>query len=47
MQKLAGQLGMREEGRRRGAMWKRGRFVDVLEYGVLADEFRATVKERP
>jgi ribosomal-protein-alanine N-acetyltransferase len=39
MRKLATALGMREEGRRRAAMWKRGRFVDVIEYGVLADEF--------
>jgi RimJ/RimL family protein N-acetyltransferase len=41
MRKLAARLGMREEGRRREAMWKRGRFVDVVEYGVLADEFAA------
>jgi RimJ/RimL family protein N-acetyltransferase len=39
MRKLAAQLGMREEGRRRAAMWKRGRFVDLIEYGVLASEF--------
>jgi RimJ/RimL family protein N-acetyltransferase len=43
MRKLAARLGMREEGRRRQAMWKRGRFVDMIEYGVLADEFHAAV----
>ncbi len=45
MQKLARQLGMREEGRRRGAMWKRGRFVDVVEYGVLRSEFLAPAQQ--
>lgn len=41
MQKLALRLGMREEGRRRQALYKNGRFVDVLEFGVLRDEFLA------
>ena len=40
MQRLATKMGMREEGRRRQAAWKRGRFVDVIEYGVLVSEFR-------
>ncbi len=39
MQKLAIHLGMREEGRRRQAMYKNGRFLDILEYGVLREEF--------
>lgn len=39
MQKLARKLGMSEEGRRRKALYKNGRFVDVLEFGVLRDEF--------
>jgi ribosomal-protein-alanine N-acetyltransferase len=39
MRKLAQQLGMREEGRRRRAVWKDGRWLDVIEYGILADEF--------
>ena len=39
MQKLAGKLGMHEEGRRRQAMYKKGRYLDILEYGVLRDEF--------
>lgn len=38
MQHLARHLGMREEGRRREAAFKNGRFVDVLEYGVLENE---------
>ncbi|HYR07439.1 MAG TPA: GNAT family protein [Longimicrobium sp.] len=40
MRKLAAYLGMKEEGVRRHAAFKRGRWVDVVEYGVLADEYR-------
>lgn len=39
MQKLALALGMRLEGRRREAAFKRGRYVDVLEYGMLKKEY--------
>ncbi len=39
MQKLAAYLGMKEEGRRRQAHFKNGRYVDLVEYGVLRDEF--------
>jgi RimJ/RimL family protein N-acetyltransferase len=39
MQKLAGKLHMRHEGTRRQAMYKLGEYVDILEYGVLRDEF--------
>ena len=39
MQKLAISLGMCEEGRRRMAIYKNGRFSDILEYGLLMDEF--------
>lgn len=39
MQRLAARLGMREEGRRREAAYKDGRYVDVIEYGVLKAEF--------
>jgi [ribosomal protein S5]-alanine N-acetyltransferase len=39
MQRLAERLGMRQEGRRRRAAFKQGRFVDVIEYGVLQDEW--------
>lgn len=38
MQKLAVSLGMTEEGRRREAMFKHGRFVDIMEYGILKGE---------
>lgn len=41
MQRLALFLGMTEEGRRRQAAYKDGRFVDVIEYGVLRNEFQA------
>lgn len=39
MQKLAKKLGMILEGRRRKAMFKNGNLEDILEYGILADEF--------
>lgn len=39
MQHLAECLGMVEEGRRREALFKRGKYVDAIEYGVLASEF--------
>jgi RimJ/RimL family protein N-acetyltransferase len=42
MQKLALYLGMREEGRRREAAFKQSRFLDVIEYGVLKDEYMAS-----
>lgn len=32
-------LGMREEGRRRSAAFKDGRWIDVVEYGLLAEEY--------
>lgn len=35
MQTLALKLGMREEGRRRDAIFKNGKFADVVEYGLL------------
>ena len=41
MQRLAGQLGMIEEGRRRGHLFLEGQWVDMLEYGVLKAEFQA------
>ena len=39
MQKLALGLGMREEGRRREAAFKHGRFLDVVEYGMVKADF--------
>ncbi|MFZ1075035.1 MAG: GNAT family protein [Minisyncoccia bacterium] len=41
MQKLAIALGMREEGRRREAQFKNGEYVDIIEYGILENEFAA------
>ena len=41
MQRLAEHLGMREEGRRRRAAYKGDRYVDVIEYGVLREEYLA------
>ena len=37
--KIAAYLGMLEEGRRRQGAYKDGRYVDVIEYGLLRDEF--------
>jgi len=39
MQNLAKYLGMKEEGRRRKATYKLNRYLDILEYGVLKEEF--------
>ena len=40
MQRLALYLGMKEEGRRREAAFKDGRYVDLIEYGILAGEWQ-------
>lgn len=39
MLRLAEKLGMTMEGRRRESVFKRGRWLDVVEYGLLAHEF--------
>jgi RimJ/RimL family protein N-acetyltransferase len=39
MQKLASYLGMKEEGRRRDALYKHGEYVDLIEYGILRHEY--------
>lgn len=39
MQKLALALGMRQEGVRRQAAYKSGKYVNVVEYGMLREEF--------
>jgi ribosomal-protein-alanine N-acetyltransferase len=39
MIKLAQKLKMTEEGRRRGAIFKHGKYIDIVEYGVLHKEF--------
>lgn len=41
MQKLAHKLGFKEEGRSRDALYKDGKWKDLLRYGLLRDEFRA------
>jgi len=40
MQGLARALGMRQEGLRRDAAFKNNRFTDVIEFGMLRDEFK-------
>ena len=39
MRQLALSLGMKVEGRRRQAAFKQGRYLDVIEYGLLRREF--------
>ncbi|HVK55671.1 MAG TPA: GNAT family protein [Burkholderiales bacterium] len=39
MQRLAVRLGMQQEGVRREAIYKHGRYVDLVEFGVLRQEF--------
>ena len=39
MKKLAVKLNMKEEGIRREAVYKHGEYVDIVEYGVLRNEF--------
>ena len=40
MQKLAISLGMQEEGCRREAHYKNNAYVDVIEYGLLKEDFK-------
>lgn len=40
MRRLAERLGMRQEGVRRQAMFKSGEYHDIVEFGVLRDEFQ-------
>ncbi len=39
MQKIAKKLRMQEEGRKRSAYFKDGKFVDTIEYSILQEEF--------
>lgn len=39
MQKLAIKLNFRQEGLRRKAIYKEGQYLDILEYGLLREEF--------
>jgi RimJ/RimL family protein N-acetyltransferase len=36
--KLSSKLNFVEEGRRKEAVWKDGKFVDVIEYGLLRSD---------
>jgi ribosomal-protein-alanine N-acetyltransferase len=44
MQKIALKSGFRHEGTRRSAVYKNGKFHDILEYGILTGEFQRTNK---
>lgn len=41
MRRLARRLGMSEEGTRRQGLFKHGAYRDIIEYGILVDEWRA------
>jgi RimJ/RimL family protein N-acetyltransferase len=41
MQKLAKYFGMGRKGVRRKAVYKTGRYLDIIEYGVLRSEYVA------
>jgi len=43
MKRLAIQMGMAEEGRRRKHLFLNRKWGDVIEYGVLRDEFKGEV----
>lgn len=40
MQKLAEKLNMKREGLRRSSMYKMNKYVDIIEFGLLRDEFK-------
>ena len=44
MQKLAKYMGMKEEGIRRKAFYKNGKFKDIINYGLLRSEYLMRVK---
>ena len=44
MKKLAKKLHMTEEGIRREAIYKNGTYLDIIEYGVLKEEFINDIK---
>jgi ribosomal-protein-alanine N-acetyltransferase len=44
MQKIALKIGFQQEGVRREAVYKNGKFHDIIEYGIFADEFQNTNK---
>ncbi|MEM1156925.1 MAG: GNAT family protein [Verrucomicrobiota bacterium] len=41
MIRLAGALGMKEEGRHRDAFYKHGEYFDILRFGILREEFNS------
>lgn len=45
MRHVAQKVGMRQEGVRREAMFKEGRYLDIVEFGILREEFDQPTKE--
>lgn len=46
MMRLAASLGMQEEGRRRQAAFKSGRYLDIIEFGVLGSEYQGAMANK-
>lgn len=44
MIKLAHSLGMKQEGRREKAAYKNGKFIDIIEFGLLKEEFEKNIQ---
>lgn len=45
MQKIALHIGMKEEGVRRDAFFKSGKFEDIIEFGIIKSEFGENLNE--
>jgi [ribosomal protein S5]-alanine N-acetyltransferase len=44
MQKLALSLGMKEEGRRIQAAYKDGKYIDIIEFGIIKPEYEQKIQ---
>jgi len=47
MKKIALSLGMKEEGRRVQAAYKDGKYIDVVEFGMLKSDYEQKTKKKP
>ena len=46
MQKLAAALGMQKEGVRKEALYKDGKYIDIIDYGLLEKDFKKVYDSR-
>ncbi len=44
MKKLALAIGMKEEGRRIQAAYKDGKYIDIIEYGILKSDYKSKIR---